>query len=339
MAKEKIKAAKIAAQGGLDALTGAPLPERLSLVDTHRLVPKAAGGQYDGENYIVTDPVEHMKEHGIYRERSEQLDAIKSMMDDRRQIMKLTMKIQNQLLAYERQVDTMNDMTAAWLRTQLEHVKEQLAAREKIIEKAVKEYAKVDRVTAVTLAVKGVGPITVANLITYIDLAGVHGETMVRGGKEIPNPRAGQEKCRHASALWAYAGFDKPSHDRYTKGTASGGNKTLRTALYVWASVQIKQGGPYREVYDQVKTRLENSEKVTQTRNTQGRLVEAAWKDVKPGHRHGAAMRAMMKHFLADYWFVGRTILGLSTSPLYAESMLGHDGHRTISPKERGWAY
>ena len=41
----------------------------------------------------------------------------------------------------------------------------------------------------------------------------------------------------------------------------------------------------------------------------------------------------MMKHFLADYWFVGRTLKGLSTDPLYAEAILGHTG--IINPRER----
>jgi hypothetical protein len=303
MAKEKIKKA-LGREGDF------------ALIDTHRLTPKHQGGEYINGNVVLADPVDHMVEHGIYREREKQLDQIKAMMDDRRQVMKLTMKIQNQLLAYERNVDTINELTENWLKTQLESVKAELKIREKHIEKAIKEYAKIDKLTATVLAVKGTGPITVANLIVYIDL----------------------EKARHASSLWAYVGFDKPSHERYTKGAASGGNKTLRTALYVWAGVQIKSGSAYRDVYDRVKARLEKSEKITKSRNTKGQLIECAWKDTKPSHRHGAAMRAMMKHFLADYWYAGREIMGLPTDPLYAEAVLGGN-HRTIMPRERGWEF
>ncbi len=101
---------------------------------------------------------------------------------------------------------------------------------------------------------------------------------------------------------------------------------------------QMKTKGAYREVYDRVKSRLEISEKVTKSRNTQGQLIDCKWKDTKPCHRHGAALRAVMKHFLADYWMVGRTLTGLDTSPLYAEAVLGK-GHRTIMPEERGWIY
>jgi hypothetical protein len=95
--------------------------------------------------------------------------------------------------------------------------------------------------------------------------------------------------------------------------------------------------GAYREVYDRTKLRLSVSEKVVKTRNTQGHLVESAWKDTKPSHRHGAALRAVMKHILADYWLVGRTLLNLSTVPLYAEAMLGHT--HIIDPEARGWKF
>jgi len=165
------------------------------------------------------------------------------------------------------------------------------------------------------MGVKGVGFITVAHCLAYIDL----------------------EKARHASALWSYTGLHKSSHERYEKGVAGGGNKTLRTALYTLAVAQVR-GGVYREVYDNVKTRLSMSERTVKSRNTQGKLIECAWKDTKPSHRHGAALRAIMKHFLADWWYVGRTLKGLPTDALYPEAILGGN-HRTIMPEERGWVY
>jgi hypothetical protein len=179
------------------------------------------------------------------------------------------------------------------------------------------------------LTVKGIGPVTVAYCLVYIELDGIFPEGHVR---------VGQEKARHASCLWKYAGLHCASHERYEKGKTSGGNKTLRTVLYTMADSQMKTKGSYREVYDNMKSRLEKSERKTMSRNTQGKLVEVAWKDTKPSHRHGAALRAVMKHFLADYWFVGRTLLGLETSPLYPEAVLGGN-HRTIMPEERGWVY
>ena len=76
---------------------------------------------------------------------------------------------------------------------------------------------------------------------------------------------------------------------------------------------------------------------MTKTRNNQGQLVEKAWKDTMACHRHGAALRAVMKHFLADYWFVGRELRGLDTRPLYVEEQLGHTG--IVRPGERGWKF
>jgi hypothetical protein len=290
--------------------------ENFSSVDTHRVVPKASGGTYATDNYVILDPVEHMQEHGTYRERDENLTAIKSIVDDRRQVMKLVMKIQNQLLAYERNTDTLNELTEQWLKDQLKMVRDELKTRDKLLSKAVMEYAKMDALTAAALGVRGVGPVTVAHMLTYVDL----------------------EKARHASSLWSYVGLDKPASDRYKKGVAGGGNKTLRTVLYTLADSQVKTRGPYREVYDRVKDRLSLSEKMVKSRNTQGKEVEVPWKDTKPCHRHGAALRAVMKHFLADYWMVGQTLAGLDTSPLYPEAMLGGT-HRTIMPEERGWVY
>ena len=66
-------------------------------------------------------------------------------------------------------------------------------------------------------------------------------------------------------------------------------------------------------------------------------LHEMAWKDVAPMHRHQAAIRKMMKHFLADFWYVWRTLEGLETPMLYPEAKLGHTG--IVKPEERGWVF
>lgn len=318
MAKAQLKVAKMA-----ETIKGMSPEEQRALfaqVDTHRAVPKASGGEYTPDNYDVISPVEHMKHHGIYRERDTEMETLKAIIDDTEQVRKVYIKVHNQLLAYKRRVDTLTDTTREWLETQSQHLEEELTARERLLAKQVKEIAKSDtpngKLASAALGVRGVGPVTVAYCMAYIDL----------------------EKARHASSLWAYTGLDKASHERYTKGEAGGGNKTLRTKLYTLADSQVKSRGAYREVYDNTKARLAESDKVVKTRNTQGKLIECAWKDAKPSHRHGAAMRKVMKHFLADWWFVGRTLHGLDTSPLYPEAMLGGN-HRTIMPEERGWVY
>ena len=188
----------------------------------------------------------------------------------------------------------------------------ELEAR-KTVEKLIIAIAPEDPLVAAALDIDGVGPMTVAYLAAYVDL----------------------EKAQYPSSVWAYVGYDKASHERYTKGTASGGNKTLRTALFRTADSMVKTRGAYREVYDKRKDRQSFSENIVKSRNTQGKLVEVAWKDTKPCHRHGDAMRVMMKHFLRDYWLVGRKIQGLPTQHMYVEEYLGHT--TIIPPEARGW--
>jgi len=286
------------------------------LVDVHRPIPKAKGGTYTPDNYEVITPVDHMKAHGNHRERDEFFENLKAVVDDRKQVMMLKNKANNQLLAYKRKTDHLQPSTVKWLEEQSKALQKELAKRTRAVEKAVKDYGKLDPFAMSALGVDGVGACTVALCLVYIDLT----------------------KARHASSLWKYAGLHTSSENRYTKGEAGGGNKTLRTVLYTMADSQIKSRGPYREVYDRTKERLENSQKMTRSRNTQGKLVECKWCDTKACHRHGAAIRQVMKHFLADWWYVGRELLGLPTDALYAEAILGGN-HRTVQPRERGWEW
>lgn len=301
-------------QASTCAITGVMLPDDPSLVDVDRITERFRGGIYTPENTRALTPRAHMERHGIWRERDEWLDELKAIMDDRAQTMKVVLKLNNQLLAYRRQVDHMRESTEAFLVDTLEAAQLRLAKIDREATKHVK--ASPDPLVAAALGVPGVGPMSVAGLQVYVDL----------------------EKARSASAMWAYIGIDKPSHGRYEKGTAGGGNKTLRTMIWNTANSMTKNRKcPYRVVYDQTKDRLSVSEKIVKTRNTQGHLVECAWKDTKPSHRHGAALRAVMKHFLADYWFVGRELAGLDTRPLYVQEKLGHTG--IVNPRERGWEW
>jgi hypothetical protein len=312
MAKEALKGALLKSQEGVCALSGSGLKPVLALTDTDRIVPKADGGIYADMNTRLVDPVAHMRRHGTYRERPESLAELKAVFDDRVQVMRLALKINNQILAYERRTDDRHPETEAFLQEQLVPVRRRLGAIDGTLARLI--VAHDDPVSQATLAVPGVGPITTVALTVYVDLG----------------------KAAHASSLWSYVGIDKPSHERYEKGVVGGGNKTLRTVLWNTVSSMMRQrDNPYRAVYDAVKTRLASSKKVVKSRNTEGKLVEVEWQNAKPSHRHGAALRSMMKHFLADYWRVGRSLRGLPVSPLYAESMLGHE--HIVPTLDRGW--
>lgn len=315
MPKTALKEAGMIRQNGTCNLSGKPLPPDFALMDVDRILERFNGGTYsDPNNVRVVDPRAHMERHGILRERDAWLDEMKSIMDDRSQTMKLVMKVNNQMLAYARQVDHQRESTADFLQETMDNVKKRLGKVDREVEKHLRQSP--DPLVAAALGVVGVGPITVAGLIAYVDL----------------------EKARSASALWSYTGLHKASRERYTKGEAGGGNKTLRTMLWNMANSMTKNRNcPYRDVYDRTKARLAVSEKMVLSRNTQGKEIECAWKDTKPCHRHGAALRAVMKHFLADYWFVGRELAGLDTRPLYVAEQLGHTS--IIQPAERGWVW
>lgn len=313
MAKEALKKKAETRQNGKCALTGKKLPKKYYLYDTDRKTPKAEGGIYTDDNTRAVDPVAHMERHGNLRLRDAELDELKALVDDREQIMKLRNKIANQLRAAKRRTDILLSETIEFLEEELKKVEPVLRDRTRRVDRWVKNHKTEDALIEAAMGVFAVGENTVAYCTAYIDL----------------------NKANHPSSLWAYTGLDKPSHARYTKGQPSGGNGSLRCALWNMAKTQVRLNGPYHIVYDNTKKRLAASKKLTKSRNTQGKLVEVMWCDTKPCHRDGAAIRAIMKHFLADYWMVGRTLLGLPTEPLYVEAVLGHS--TIVRPEQRGW--
>lgn len=316
----------------------------LKLVDIHRIIPRTEGGTYTEENTVVLDPTAHMEEHGNLRIRTPEEEELKEMLDNRTQILKIVMKISNQLDAYERLTDHLNKDTIEFLNNSLLPAKKKLEEVDKKVKAKIKEMAKTNPLIKAAINIKGLGEITIAYLVIYVDLV----------------------KARRASCVWSYAGLAVPSHERYDKkkaiadGTApplvirkkkngenakqnttktNAGSMKLRTALYNFASSQIKSRGAYRYIYDNTKNRLENSQKITKTRLPGKKGVfEKRWMDVSDGHRHGSAIRQMNKVLLYDWWYVGRTLLGLDTSPAYPETQLGGE-HKTSYPNERGWVY
>lgn len=316
----------------------------LKLVDIHRIIPRTEGGTYTKENTMIMDAPDHMREHGNLRIRSKEEEELKSYLDDRNQVLKVVMKLSNQLDAYERWTDHLNPVTIGFLTDSLKPAKKRLNDIDKVIKAKIKSMSKTNPLIKAALPIKGLGEITIAFLVVYVDLT----------------------IARRASCVWSYAGLGVPSHERYDKkkaiadGTApppvirkkkngenvkqnttktNAGSMKLRTALFNFASSQIKTHGAYRYIYDNVKNRLENSQKVTKTRLPGKKGVfEKRWMDVSEGHRHGSAIRQMNKVLLYDWWYVGRTLLGLDTSPAYPETQLGGE-HKTSYPSERGWVY
>ncbi len=312
MSKLAIKNRISIVQHGECALTLAPLNGEQKLNDTDRILPKALGGDYQDENTRIVLPRAHMLRHGTLRTREESLEHLKALFDDRVQMMKLMLKENNQLLAYQRKVDHMNPDTESFLVAHLKPIQDRLNQIDRNLEKAITAHP--DALSKKALGITGIGPITVAALTVYIDL----------------------NKADTPSALWKYTGLDKSAGERYSKGVAGGGNKTLRTVLWNTANCMMRvKTSDYRPIYDRVKLRLSQSEKLVKSRNRQGKSVEVAWKDTMASHRHGAALRAVMKMLLSDYWLIGRQLAGLPITTPYVEGVLGHTD--ISPPSDRGW--
>jgi hypothetical protein len=164
--------------------------------------------------------------------------------------------------------------------------------------------------------VRGVGPLMAGVILSEIDI----------------------HKCNSISALWKYAGVDvitytdeetgeyheegrcrkarhlvpktytnKKGEVKETVGITF--NPFLKTKMVgVLGAVFIKLGGPYRDIYDNYKHRLQNHPK---------------HKVKTKGHIHAMATRYMIKEFLADLWTKWRGMEGLEVRARYPEDKLG----------------
>ena len=317
--KEELKQKKAEQQNGL-SIDGSVLPKDTSLYDTHRLVPRAKGGKYTDKNYVVLTPREHMVLHGIWRDHGE-FEELKSLWDDFKKVQQVRVSMNNQLKAFKRGTDILAPDTAEFLKGQVDALVGQEKDRNKALDVWLKGRKDNPFIQSI-LSVKFIGPVTAGAALNYIDIS----------------------KARYPSSLWKYVGYAGPSAGRYIKGEASGGNETLRSALYVFSANYVKGerfGSPYCEVYRQAKLKYENSKNLVDHRYVK-KTHRVMWcsNDVPgmAGHRDAAARRKANKCFLADLWFVWRTLAGLPTADLYVKEHLGHE-RATINPRERGWVY
>ncbi len=293
-----------------------------NLTDKHHTQPRAEGGEYSDGNLVDLSPQDHMLHHGIWREREAEFEELKSLYDDYKSAQVCRMKANNQLLAFQRGVDRLSPDTKAFLREQVVRYEDYETEIGKHIGKWIKAHVKTNPFVASVMSVKFIGPILAAGLLVYIDV----------------------EKARHPSSLWKYVGYAGPVSERYTKNTASGGNKTLRNSFYVWTGGLYKGkriGSPYLDIITVEKERLEHCEKIMSHRHN-GKTYDVRWCDNDlpgmKGHRAAAARRKASKYFLADLWFVWRTLAGLGTTDLYVKEHLGHES-AIIKPEDRGWKY
>ena len=145
--------------------------------------------------------------------------------------------------------------------------------------------------------VKGVGKLLAAKVVAMVDI----------------------ERADTVSALWRFAGYAviDGKAERPTKGEKLHYNRRLKTACYLVGVSFLRSSSPYRLVYDETRATYETS--------------HPDWSD---GHKHQAALRRMLKVWLAHLWERWRKMEGLSTRPPY---ILEH-GHTTyMEPEAFGW--
>lgn len=184
--------------------------------------------------------------------------------------------------------------------------------------------------------VRGVGPALAAVLITYLDPA----------------------KARHASSFWKYCGLDvgpdgagrsrRAEHLIDREYINKDGNPATRlsTTYNPWLKMKLlgalgpsflRSNSPWRAEFDNYKHRImsdPNREKIAlnewkklhKASKDEGSTVHMAdfW---SPGRIKNAALRYMVKQFLADLWVKWRTLEGLPVSEPYAVAKLGMRPH------------
>ena len=178
--------------------------------------------------------------------------------------------------------------------------------------------------------VRGVGPAMAGVLITCIDIA----------------------KARYPSSLWKYSGYDvaadglgrsrRKEHLTQIEYQAKDGstqkrpgitfNPFLKTKLRVLADCFLRSGGPYREIYDNYKHRLEGHE-VYGTHNDGNKDKDMRTRTYR-GRRHQMALRYMIKMFLIDLYNNWRALENLPVHPPYDQAKLGLEHRRDAEKAE-----
>lgn len=245
-------------------------------------------------------------------------EILRPLIDLRdRTIQKNRIAFQHRITAIEQGRDSVDPVT----HDMLVRYRDRFEILEKEVDKDITEIAKSVPIIQEMTEVKGVGFILAAKLVAMIDI----------------------NRCNSVSALWRFSGFGvvpfcpkcevyldvqiekcpecgvKVIHkaERLHKGEKAHYNTRLKTYCWQVGTSFLKQGAPYRDVYDKAREHYDKRED---------------WSDLR---RHRAAMRKMIKMFLQHFWLRWRTLEGLPISDPY---IIGKNGHSTyIAGDKYGW--
>lgn len=162
----------------------------------------------------------------------------------------------------------------------------------------IAELARHEPIIERLVELKGIGYLLAAKMVAMIDI----------------------ERANTVSALWRYAGYGVTNgeRDRPVKGQKLCYNVRLKTTLYLVGTSFLRCGSPYRAIYDEARV-----------------YYDVNRPDWTKAHKHQAAMRKMIKTFLAHLWLEWRTMQDLQTRDLYVMDYGGHTHYR--QPQEFGW--
>ena len=156
--------------------------------------------------------------------------------------------------------------------------------------------------------VKGVGPTMASVLLSEFDIV----------------------KATTVSKMWAFAGLHVVNGvaPKPVKGETLAYNSWLRSKLIgVLAGSFMKSKSPYKEFYDNAKTRLTNRPCCNLPKEKHGKNgTKVTWlpNGCTKGHVDSMAKRYMIKMFLKDFHTKWREVEGLPVRPSYQEEYLQH---------------
>jgi len=222
---------------------------------------------------------------------------LRALSDTRdRQIQKARIQFSNRLSAIERGTDQADGQQKILCEKYVNY----FDALEKELNRDISDALKGVPIYAKLIDIKGIGDTLAAKLIAMVDI----------------------NVCNTISALWRYAGYGviDGKREKPIKGEKLHYNARLKTTCFLIGTsfLRLRDKSPYSSLYYGRKE-----------------FYSKAHTDWTKMHIHRAAMRYMIKQFLADLWVTWRELEGLPIREPYCFEKQGHTTMR--DRKNFGW--